>query len=190
MSSTPAIIETIQEAVYGGLPAEADLSNLVLPIVTLLKVATFLVAIAKYRSSSSQPFSRNAYIYGMIGAVAKLINFYANIDDTMTLQIFEDICFSTSLIGVIVTLSSDFLWALSSSIESDVLFKRNVSEVDFVGQLRIWQPIVILYLVFVRHLPVFAGNILAVHVNYAIGVVSACCEDDMILHTASRTLGF
>lgn len=157
---------------YGSLPDEVELTNLVSPIVAVLKVVTLLIAVTKYPSSKLQPFSTTVYLYAAVGALAKLISFYATGLSPTILMIFEDLCFSTSMIGVIGTMDGDFLWALSSAVDSNALFNRSMSEVDFMRMLGKLQPIFISYVVSVRHLPLFAGSVLAVHVNYAIGVNS------------------
>lgn len=171
--ATPYIIRAIQDAMYGGVPDEPELLALVVPIVTLLKLVTFTICVAKYPSSRYQPFSKVVYTYGALGALAKLVNLYTVTDNRLAL-IFEDISFSTALIGVTVTTSTDFLWALSTADDSNPIFKRNVSEGDFVRNLWRWQPLIIAYLVGVRHLPMFAGSILSVHMNYSIMLVSIC----------------
>ena len=118
------------------------------------------------------------YTYGALGALAKLVNLYTVTDNRLAL-IFEDISFSTAtaLIGVTVATSTNFLWALSTADDLNPIFKCNVSEGDFVRNLWRWQPLVTAYLVGVsRHLPMFAGSILGVHVNYSIMLVSMICH--------------
>ena len=170
--STPSVIQAIQATMYGGVPDEPELLALVVPVVTLLKLATLAICVAKYPTSQYQPFNAVVYLYGGLGALAKLVNFYAVTHSRLTL-ILEDISFSTALIGVTVTTSTDFLWALSTAVDSNPIFKRNISEGEFVKNLWRWQPLVVVYLVGVRHLPMFSGSILSVHVNYSIMLQSA-----------------
>ena len=127
--------------------------------VTLCKGALLSLIAGKYKSTELQPFVRSIFQYAAAGAVSKIIFFapptaaaaYSGLGTGKA--ILQDISFVFPLVGVVVTMSLDFLWALSSSLESDTLFKRDVSESDFVIRWYKLQIPICVGLAAIRHLP-------------------------------------
>lgn len=170
-SPLPPIVQFIRETLYGGLPPVDVLSGLVLPYVTAIKIIELAVVAKKYGSSSEQPFSLNVYRHSFLGAATKLCLFSAETFDLLpadgwAIKLLEDLTFVFVLIGIFVTTGLDFLWALSSSADSDVIFRRNISESDFVSDWTRYQRLVIVFLPCCRYiLPSYEG-LVVVHSSF------------------------
>ena len=90
-----------------------------------------------------------------MGAITKILYFqgprYLGISDPIVLTTMEDLSFCFPLVGVVVTMGLDFLWALSSTMEK--VFRNNISEVDFVNNLFQAQVVLVPSVAAARHLP-------------------------------------
>jgi len=178
MDSAPTIIKLIHSLAYSSLPSEDVLFQIVKTVVPIAKIMSLLTIVSVWSASKSMPFSRNIYKYAFMGAIAKLVHFslpYGDTDMGSKLEsLFEDLSFVLPLMGVIVTTGLDFLWALSSSIDSDILFRRNISEYDFVVKFERIQPIVTIFLVFARYAPnINVEGLVFAHLCFAVWLVTS-----------------
>ena len=158
MDAAPAFVQSIYDAMYSTLPPEETLVGFVRIYTPLMKIIQLLVVASCYSKAKYQPFSRNVYKYASAGAIMKLLDFFYPFGDDDTgiklKALCEDLSFCFPLMGVIVTTGLDFLWALSSSIDSDILFTGNISEPDFVANMEQIQPLIVLILAMARYAPI------------------------------------
>ena len=93
-----------------------------------------------------------------MGAIAKILLFQGprflgfEFSQVVT-NALEDLSFCFPLFGVVLTMGLDFLWALSSTMETNALFNRNISESAFVSNLRKIQMVLIPSLAMARTIP-------------------------------------
>lgn len=128
-------------------------------IVSGIKAFLVLTIISKYSSSKLMPFVRSIYQFCILGNICKLLFFFPPTEEPKyvggggMIETLQDLSFVFQLMGVVVTMSLDFLWALSSALESDPIFHRDISESDFViGWFKMQLPI-LLGLLTIRHAP-------------------------------------
>jgi hypothetical protein len=107
-----------------------------------------VLIVNKWPQAKHQPFSRNVYMFGALEALFS-IWYLCNgkygvpmVENETLLWTIDDLAFNLALVGCVLTLGVDFLWALASTTESNPLFNQNISEVDFV--LRNWYFVEIL----------------------------------------------
>eukprot|EP00425_Heterocapsa_triquetra_P000451 CAMPEP_0195060288 /NCGR_PEP_ID=MMETSP0448-20130528/7583_1 /TAXON_ID=66468 /ORGANISM="Heterocapsa triquestra, Strain CCMP 448" /LENGTH=324 /DNA_ID=CAMNT_0040090683 /DNA_START=68 /DNA_END=1042 /DNA_ORIENTATION=+ len=134
-------------------------------IVCAVKVVQLLLVAWKYPSSKLQPFARLAYQFSSVAAMCKILYFTG----VVKLQLFQDLSFILCLTGVVVTLALDFLWALSSSIETSPLFHHDWFASDVVLTWYGVQIFAIPALASITYLPLPVNNKIAL--EFAITVV-------------------
>uniref|UniRef100_A0A7S4GJG6 Uncharacterized protein n=1 Tax=Eutreptiella gymnastica TaxID=73025 RepID=A0A7S4GJG6_9EUGL len=128
-----------------------------IPII-VAKVILLVLICVKYSESAYQPFTRSLYQFAFFGAVSKLLFFVPQafgepVFEEQIRLLFEDLSFIFPLIGVVVTMGLDFLWALSREGESP-LFDNNISESDFTAQ---WYKLEIVFVVGLGAIRFFPG---------------------------------
>ena len=145
------------EQIYDGLPPLKDFESFVSTFSTCTKLILLCVVISKYGSTKNLPFSRSVFQFAAMGAITKILYFqgprYLGMSDPIVLTTMEDLSFCFPLVGVVVTMGLDFLWALSSTMEKNPVFRNNISEVDFVNNLFQAQVVLVPSVAAARHLP-------------------------------------
>jgi len=102
----------------------------------------------KYPATVLQPFSRSLYQFAFLGGLAKLLFFgpqamEVQLFSVKVVDLLQDLSFIFPLVGVVITMGLDFLWALSREGESPI-FANNISESDFVVK---WYKLEVLFVV-------------------------------------------
>jgi len=127
-----------------------------------LKAIQLLMVFVKYSESRLQPFARMAYQFSVISCMANIVYFamcYDQADFNADLGAsIQDLSLICDITGVVVTLTLDFIWAVSSSDESSVLFHREMSASDFVMNWYFIQVFVIAGLMSIRYIPMPLPN--------------------------------
>lgn len=139
------------------LPPPSTLGPFVQYAIPTCKLVLLGIAMQKYQSSKHQPFTRNVYQHAAMGAAVKILALQGNhlglhFSQEMV-NTLQDLSFCFPLFGVVLTTGLDFLWALSSTMETNALFNRNISETDFVSKLQKVQLVCIPATALVRYLP-------------------------------------
>ena len=132
--------------------------------VSICKSILILTIVMNYSKAKFQPFTRSIYHFAAAGAVSKIAFFFLAFANPATktssfsgldalVATAQDLSFVLPLVGVVITTSLDFLWALSSTCEDDPIFNRNISDVSFVhGWTKMQIPICVV-LAIIRHTP-------------------------------------
>lgn len=111
-----------------------------IPVMIGVKVLLFVLCSYKLITGSGhEPFLTVIFGAAGIAAVLKVIYFGQELVDHkvatgMAETMLQDMSFILVLVGVVVTMGMNFLWALSRAGEKGI-FDRNISETDFVANL-------------------------------------------------------
>jgi|EP00927_Polykrikos_kofoidii_P034925 hypothetical protein len=125
--------------------------------VCTAKVALLLAICAKYKSTVFQPFSRCVCQFSALGCICRIfffsLVFFLPDSDCSLINLLQDLSFDPSVVGVVVTMGLDFLWALSKEGDSSPIFDRNISESDFVARWYKFAVVFTLVLASIRFVP-------------------------------------